>query len=95
MQQADADARSCDLFVLIVYLFLQGASEGWDGASAVHTNMTNTRLTDPEIIEQRYPVLLTAFGIRRGSGGAGKTKGGDGVVRKVFYIRIPAIHSFS
>ncbi|MBV8812875.1 MAG: hydantoinase B/oxoprolinase family protein [Verrucomicrobia bacterium] len=60
-----------------------GAGEGFAGASAVHTHMTNTRLTDPEVIELRYPVLLDEFRIRRGSGGQGRWPGGDGVVRKL------------
>ncbi|MGE3936715.1 MAG: hydantoinase B/oxoprolinase family protein, partial [Rhodospirillaceae bacterium] len=60
-----------------------GAGPGYDGTDAVHTNMTNTRLTDPEILEWRFPVLLDSFAIRRGSGGAGTYKGGDGVVRRV------------
>jgi 5-oxoprolinase (ATP-hydrolysing) len=49
--------------------------------------MTNTRLTDPEILEQRYPVRLLEFSIRRGSGGVGKHKGGDGVVRKIEFLK--------
>jgi 5-oxoprolinase (ATP-hydrolysing) len=60
-----------------------GAGRGFDGASAVHTHMTNTRLTDSEILESRYPVLLEAFRIRRGTGGAGRWRGGDGVVRQI------------
>jgi 5-oxoprolinase (ATP-hydrolysing) len=48
--------------------------------------MTNSRLTDPEVLEQRYPVLIRRFGIRRGSGGAGKWQGGDGVVREVEFL---------
>jgi 5-oxoprolinase (ATP-hydrolysing) len=60
-----------------------GAGPGFDGASAVHTQMTNTRITDPEVLEMRYPVRLEAFAIRRGSGGAGRTRGGDGVVRRI------------
>ena len=60
-----------------------GAGRGFAGASAVHTHMTNTRLTDPEILESRYPVLLEAFKIRRGSGGAGRWQGGDGVIRQI------------
>lgn len=63
-----------------------GAGEGYDGASALHTHMTNTAITDPEIIEQRYPVSLREFSIRRGSGGAGKWKGGDGVVREFEFL---------
>jgi len=60
-----------------------GAGPGFDGASAVHTHMTNTRITDPEVLELRYPVRLQAFAIRRGSGGNGETRGGDGVVRTI------------
>ena len=58
-----------------------GAGPDFDGTDAVHTHMTNSRLTDPEILEQRYPVVLESFEIRRGSGGAGRHKGGDGVRR--------------
>jgi 5-oxoprolinase (ATP-hydrolysing) len=60
-----------------------GAGPDFDGASAVHTHMTNSRLTDPEVLEWRFPVLLEAFRIRRGSGGAGRWRGGDGVVRRL------------
>ncbi|MEG3093051.1 hydantoinase B/oxoprolinase family protein [Sphingomonas sp. PB1R3] len=60
-----------------------GAGPGFDGASAVHTHMTNTRITDPEILELRYPVRLDRFAIRRGSGGQGATQGGDGVIRSI------------
>ena len=60
-----------------------GAGPDFDGASAVHTHMTNTRITDPEILEMRYPVRLDTFAIRRGSGGAGRHRGGDGVVRAI------------
>src|SRR5690606_14880511 len=60
-----------------------GAGFGFDGASAVHTHMTNTRITDPEVLERRFPVRLRAFRVRRGSGGAGVWRGGDGVVREV------------
>src|SRR3546814_3877494 len=63
-----------------------GAGDGFDGASAVHVHMTNTRLTDPEILEWRYPVRLDGFEIRAGSGGAGRWRGGDGVVRKVRFL---------
>ncbi|MEZ5388042.1 MAG: hydantoinase B/oxoprolinase family protein [Prosthecobacter sp.] len=63
-----------------------GAGEGYDGASALHTHMTNTAITDPEIIEQRYPVRLRQFAIRRGSGGGGKWCGGDGVVREFEFV---------
>jgi 5-oxoprolinase (ATP-hydrolysing) len=60
-----------------------GAGPDFDGASAVQTHMTNSRLTDPEVLEWRFPVLIESFAIRRGSGGAGKHRGGDGVVRRV------------
>ncbi len=60
-----------------------GATARRRGADAVHTHMTNTRLTDPEILEQRHPVLLERFEVRRGSGGAGANRGGDGVVRRL------------
>ncbi|MBI4182891.1 MAG: hydantoinase B/oxoprolinase family protein [Proteobacteria bacterium] len=63
-----------------------GAGPGFDGASAVHTHMTNTRLTDPEVLEQRHPVLVESFAIRRGSGGAGRHRGGDGVVRRIRFL---------
>jgi 5-oxoprolinase (ATP-hydrolysing) len=62
-----------------------GAGADFDGTDAVHTHMTNTRLTDPEILEWRFPVILESFEIRRGSGGAGKHRGGDGVIRKVMF----------
>jgi hypothetical protein len=64
-----------------------GAGLGFDGASAVHTHMTNTRITDPEILEQRYPVVLNEFSVRRGSGGRGVWRGGDGVVRDIGFLR--------
>jgi len=60
-----------------------GAGNGFDGASAVQTHMTNSRLTDPEVLETRFPVLLEEFSIRGGSGGEGRWRGGDGVVRRV------------
>ena len=60
-----------------------GAGPDFDGASAVHTHMTNSRITDPEVLEWRFPVLLEAFEVRRGSGGAGRRPGGDGVRRLV------------
>lgn len=62
-----------------------GAGPGFDGASGVHSHMTNTRITDPEILELRYPVRLEKFEIRKGSGGRGKWKGGDGVVREIMF----------
>ena len=63
-----------------------GAGDGFDGAHAVHVHMTNTRLTDPEILEWRYPVRLESFEIRRGSGGGGRWRGGDGVRRRVRFL---------
>ena len=63
-----------------------GAGPGFDGASAVHTHMTNTRITDPEVLERRYPVVLKEFSIRRGSGGKGEFTGGDGVNRRVEFL---------
>ena len=64
-----------------------GAGPTWDGVSAIHTHMTNTRLTDPEILELRYPVILESFGIRPGSGGAGRNRGGDGIIRRIRFER--------
>ncbi len=63
-----------------------GAGPGFAGASAVHTHMTNSRLTDPEVLEQRYPVRVARFAIRRGSGGTGRWRGGDGVVREILFL---------
>ena len=63
-----------------------GAGPGWDGTSGVHTHMTNTRITDPEVLESRYPVRLEAFRIREGSGGAGRHPGGDGLVRHYRFL---------
>jgi len=63
-----------------------GAGPGFDGASAIQTHMTNTRMTDPEVFELRYPVRLEEFSIRHGSGGAGAHRGGDGSVRRVRFL---------
>ncbi|KAI0885667.1 Hydantoinase B/oxoprolinase-domain-containing protein [Annulohypoxylon maeteangense] len=65
-----------------------GAGPDWEGTSGVHTHMTNTRITDSEIFERRYPVILRQFSIRKGSGGNGQHRGGDGVVRDIEF-RIP------
>jgi len=62
------------------------AGRGFDGVAAVHTHMTNTRMTDPEILEQRYPVVLDEFSIRRGSGGRGKWSAGDGIKRRIRFL---------
>jgi 5-oxoprolinase (ATP-hydrolysing) len=64
-----------------------GATRDSAGADAVHTHMTNTRLTDVEVIERRYPVRLHEFSIRRNSGGAGAHRGGDGVIRRIEFLR--------
>ncbi|MBP6819010.1 MAG: hydantoinase B/oxoprolinase family protein [Ferrovibrio sp.] len=63
-----------------------GAGATFDGCDAVHTHMTNARLTDPEVLEFRFPVLLESFRIRRGSGGKGKHKGGDGTIRRMRFL---------
>jgi 5-oxoprolinase (ATP-hydrolysing) len=60
-----------------------GAGDGFDGVSVVQTHMTNSRLTDPEVLEWRYPVLVDSFEVRAGSGGAGRWRGGDGAVRRL------------
>jgi len=62
------------------------AGPGFDGTSGVHVHMTNTRLTDPEILELRYPVVLEEFAIRRGSGGRGKWSAGDGTYRRIRFL---------
>ena len=63
-----------------------GAGPGFDGTSVVQTHMTNSRLTDPEVLEFRFPVLLESYAIRTGSGGAGRWRGGDGGVRRVRFL---------
>ena len=63
-----------------------GAGPGFDGASAVQTHMTNSRLTDVEVLEERFPVRVEEFSIRRGSGGDGASRGGDGVVRRIRFL---------
>ncbi|KAL8872410.1 MAG: hypothetical protein Q9174_001954 [Haloplaca sp. 1 TL-2023] len=65
-----------------------GAGPTWDGTSGVHTHMTNTRITDAEVFERRYPVILREFGLRSGSAGKGQHHGGEGVVRDIEF-RIP------
>ncbi|PZH09937.1 5-oxoprolinase [Streptomyces sp. NTH33] len=64
-----------------------GAGDGFPGASVVQTHMTNSRLTDPEILEWRLPVRLEEFAVRRGSGGAGRWRGGDGAVRRIRFLQ--------
>lgn len=63
-----------------------GAGDGFDGADAVQTHMTNSRLTDPEVLEWRYPVLLESFGVREDSGGTGRWHGGRGVERRLRFL---------
>jgi 5-oxoprolinase (ATP-hydrolysing) len=63
-----------------------GAGPGFAGASGIQTHMTNSRLTDPEILEQRFPVRIESFGFRRGSGGEGQWRGGDGLTRVVRFL---------
>jgi 5-oxoprolinase (ATP-hydrolysing) len=67
-----------------------GAGPGFDGCDAVQSHMTNTRMTDPEILEKRFPVRLEEFGIRPGSGGAGRWHGGNGVRRRLRFL-VPAM----
>jgi len=62
------------------------AGPGWNGTDGVHTHMTNSRLTDPEVLEHRFPVRLESYEIRAGSGGAGRWRGGDGGVRRVRFL---------
>ena len=63
-----------------------GAGEGFNGTSAVHSHMTNTRMTDPEVLENRFPVRVDEFSIRYGSGGEGKFTGGNGIIRKLRFL---------
>ncbi len=63
-----------------------GAGPDFDGTDAIHTHMTNSRLTDPEVLEFRFPILLESFEIRRGSGGKGRHRGGDGTVRRLRFL---------
>lgn len=65
-----------------------GAGPGWSGTSGVHVHMTNTRITDPEVFEKRYPCILRRFGLREGSGGKGRWNGGEGTVREIEF-RVP------
>lgn len=67
-----------------------GAGPDYDGCDAIHSHMTNSRLTDPEILEQRFPVLLESFSVREGSGGRGKHRGGNGAVRRIRFLEAMA-----
>ncbi|MBX7167246.1 MAG: hydantoinase B/oxoprolinase family protein [Pirellulales bacterium] len=72
-----------------------GATPHRPGADAVHTHMTNTRITDPEVLENRYPVQVVEFAIRRGSGGAGRFRGGDGARRRLRFLAPLAVSILS
>ena len=72
-----------------------GAGDGFPGASVVQTHMTNSRLTDPEILEWRLPVRLEEFAVRRGSGGAGRWRGGDGAVRRIRFLEPMTVSTLS
>jgi 5-oxoprolinase (ATP-hydrolysing) len=72
-----------------------GAGDGFDGASVVQTHMTNSRLTDPEVLEWRFPVLLREFAVRRDSGGAGRWRGGDGGVRRIEFTEPMTVSTLS
>lgn len=72
-----------------------GAGEGFDGTSVVQTHMTNSRLTDPEVLEWRLPVVLESFALRPGSGGAGRTRGGDGAVRRIRFLEPMTVSTLS
>ncbi len=72
-----------------------GATPSADGASAVHTHMTNTRLTDPEILEWRHPVRIEHFKVRQNSGGLGAQRGGDGVIRRLQFLEPMTVNVLS
>ncbi len=72
-----------------------GAGDGFDGASAVHSHMTNTRMTDPEVLETRFPVRIEAFSVRAGSGGRGKNSGGEGIIRKLQFLENMTVTTLS
>ncbi|MEU3995820.1 hydantoinase B/oxoprolinase family protein [Streptomyces fungicidicus] len=72
-----------------------GAGDGFPGASVVQTHMTNSRLTDPEILEWRLPVRLEEFAVRRGSGGPGRWRGGDGAVRRIRFLEPMTVSTLS
>jgi 5-oxoprolinase (ATP-hydrolysing) len=72
-----------------------GAGDGFDGTDVVQTKMTNSRLTDPEVLEWRYPVRLESYAIRPGSGGAGRWRGGDGGVRRLRFLEPMTVSTLS
>jgi len=72
-----------------------GAGEGFHGAAVVQTHMTNSRLTDPEVLETRFPVRLESFTVRQGSGGAGRWRGGDGATRRLVFTEVMTLSVLS
>ncbi|HEU0212726.1 MAG TPA: hydantoinase B/oxoprolinase family protein [Jiangellaceae bacterium] len=72
-----------------------GAGDGFDGTPVVQTHMTNSRLTDPEVLEWRFPVLVDSFTVRRGSGGSGRWRGGDGAVRRIRFLEPMTVSTLS
>ncbi|HEY9409450.1 MAG TPA: hydantoinase B/oxoprolinase family protein [Jiangellaceae bacterium] len=72
-----------------------GAGDGFDGTPAVQTHMTNSRLTDPEVLEWRFPIILDSFEIRPGSGGGGRWRGGDGAVRRLRFREAMTVSTLS
>lgn len=72
-----------------------GAGDGFPGASVVQTHMTNSRLTDPEVLEWRLPVRLDEFAVRPGSGGRGRWNGGDGAVRRIRFLEPMTVSTLS
>jgi 5-oxoprolinase (ATP-hydrolysing) len=72
-----------------------GAGDGYDGAPVVQTHMTNSRLTDPEVLEWRFPAVVESFAIRPGSGGAGRWRGGDGAVRRLRFTEPVTVSTLS
>jgi len=72
-----------------------GAGDGYDGTSAVHSHMTNTRMTDPEVLETRFPVRVDEFSIRQGSGGQGTYVGGNGIVRRLTFHEAMTVTTLS
>ena len=72
-----------------------GAGEGFDGTDAVHSHMTNTRMTDPEVLEKRFPLRVEKFAIREGSGGKGQFKGGEGIIRQLRFLEPVTVTTLS
>jgi 5-oxoprolinase (ATP-hydrolysing) len=72
-----------------------GAGEGFDGTDVVQTKMTNSRLTDPEVLEWRYPVVLESYAVRPGSGGAGRWRGGNGGIRRIRFLEPMTVSTLS